>query len=378
MAAEQPQDDPAHESHDDHFRAPQQGTTGEERRERFQAREIAQVLSHYDLGVISRIQEYRRGSRRSPKLKLQSERGDFLLKRKQSGYSHERAIASHALQARAEEAGVPVAGFVQTRKGGTLLAFGERLYELQNWVTGVRYERDPAQAYEAGVALARMHGGLAGVAQWAELPTGGFSDTDFVHRSLLLADAAARERVSGAAERSELSALVSGLSRHLELAEQKLVEKGLPLQEMVVCHGDFHPGNTLWLGVSLSAVIDFDSVRNESVAAEVANALLQFSLKHRVGDDPDAWQIGLDPDRLQALGKGYMSEMSSSGASSGAELALLAPWLMIPAVISEAAAPIARDGDFAGIPAVPFLRATARLVDWIAERTRAISTSFSP
>ena len=51
---------------------------------------------------------------------------------------------------------------------------------------------------------------------------------------------------------------------------------------------------------------------------------------------------------------------------------------MISAVISEAAAPIARDGDFAGIPAVPFLRATSRLVDWIAERTRAISTSFSP
>jgi hypothetical protein len=95
---------------------------------------------------------------------------------------------------------------------------------------------------------------------------------------------------------------------HITRAEKKLAEKGLAAQRPAVCHGDFHPGNTLWSGVRLVAVIDFDSARHESVAAEVANAMLQFSLKHRVGENPDAWQIGLDTDRLRAFCAGYCSE----------------------------------------------------------------------
>jgi hypothetical protein len=140
-----------------------------------------------------------------------------------------------------------------------------------------------------------------------------------------------------------------------------------------VCHGDVHPGNTLWFGVTLGAVIDFDSARYESLAAEVANAMLQFSLKHRVGENPDAWQIGLDIDRLHAFSAGYRSVPATV---PHAQLAPLLPWLMMSAVVAEAAGPIARDGDFAGIPAVPFLRATSRCVDWISDRTRAISSTL--
>ena len=85
----------------DHFHAPRGDDTaahgipaqeaGASVRERFQAREIAQVLSHYDLGVISEIREYRRGSRRAAKLKVSTERGDFLLKRRALGVSLERS-----------------------------------------------------------------------------------------------------------------------------------------------------------------------------------------------------------------------------------------------------------------------------------------------
>ena len=112
----------------DHYHAPQPEAAAEAHREKFHALEIAQVLSHYDIGVIAQIREYRRGSRRSPKLKLQSERGEFLLKRKQSDQSLERAEASHAVQARAAAGGVPVAPLVELRRGGTLLSLGERRY----------------------------------------------------------------------------------------------------------------------------------------------------------------------------------------------------------------------------------------------------------
>ena len=49
---------------------------------------------------------------------------------------------------------------------------------------------------------------------------------------------------------------------------------------------------------------------------------------------------------------------------------------MLSAIVAEAFSPIARDGDFAGIPAEPFLHATVRMMDWIAERTRAISSTL--
>ena len=86
---------PSDESND-HFRAPAPENAVEAQREKFQAREIAQVLSHYDVGVISQIREYRRGSRRAPKLKLETEHGEFLLKRKNAGHSHARAEAGQA------------------------------------------------------------------------------------------------------------------------------------------------------------------------------------------------------------------------------------------------------------------------------------------
>ena len=157
----QPSDRSSHGSNDDHFHRPPSVDAVDAQREKFQSREIATVLSHYDLGVITNIREYRRGSRRSPKLKLETERGEYLLKRKHSGHTVARAQAGHALQGRASAAGVPVAELVPLRSGGTLLALGDRLYEVYEWVQGGRYERDPAQAFEAGVALARLHRAFA-------------------------------------------------------------------------------------------------------------------------------------------------------------------------------------------------------------------------
>jgi Ser/Thr protein kinase RdoA (MazF antagonist) len=361
---------PSDESHDQ-FHAPEPAPAGLER-EKFASREIAQVLSHYDLGVIREIREYRRGSRRSPKLRLETERGQFLLKRKVRGYSADHARTVHELQRLAAQARVPVAPIVPLRGGGTLLEFGGHLYELFTWVDGRRYERDPAQAREAGVALARLHRAFDAVGSPGRLPAGGFSDIDAVRRSLRLAEAAAL-RSSDSTAHAELQALVASLDHQEARVGKKLAEKGLGGQLSCPCHGDFHPGNTLWSGVSLAAVIDFDSARHESVAAEVANAALQFSIKHRVGNDPDAWQVGLDPDRLRAFIEGYASQPEVAVRE---DIAQLLPWLMISAVIAEAAVPIARDGTFAEIPALPFLRTTSRLVDWIAQRTRAIAGLF--
>ena len=41
--------------------------------------ELAMVLSHYDIGPIRRIENYPRGSRRAPKARVSTSRGEFLL-----------------------------------------------------------------------------------------------------------------------------------------------------------------------------------------------------------------------------------------------------------------------------------------------------------
>jgi Ser/Thr protein kinase RdoA (MazF antagonist) len=344
-------------------------------RERFQSREIAQVLSHYDLGVIREIREYRRGSRRAAKLKISADGGDFLLKRRALGRSlerdRERAAAGHAVQHRAAAGGVPVAGLVPLRSGGTLLQFGERLYELHGWVEGERYDRHAEQSRSAGVGLARMHAAFARLELLEELPQGGFTDIDGVRHALELGTQRAFERTP-ADGRAQLAASIDAIRAHVDRVEAKLAVKGLPLQPSAICHGDFHPGNTLWSGDQLVAVIDFDSVRYEAIAAEVANAMLQFSVRHRKGEDPLRWPIGLVSENLRGFAAGYARD----SAAPTRVMAPFIPWLMLSAIVAEAMSPIARDGDFAGIPAEPFLQATVRMMDWISERTRAISATL--
>src|SRR5262245_16530355 len=81
------------------------------RRERFEAHELAIVLSHYDLGVIDQVRGYPRGSRKSPKLFIRSRDGEFLLKRRAPGQDDPYRVAfDHALQLRLAEQGYPVAG----------------------------------------------------------------------------------------------------------------------------------------------------------------------------------------------------------------------------------------------------------------------------
>src|SRR6267154_157338 len=68
-------------------------------REKFGAEELAIVLSHYDIGVVEDIKEFPRGSRKAPKLLVNTEQGKFLLKRRARGKDEAFKVAfSHALQ----------------------------------------------------------------------------------------------------------------------------------------------------------------------------------------------------------------------------------------------------------------------------------------
>ena len=84
--------------------------------DRFHSKEIAKVLSHFDLGVIATIREYHRGSRRAPKLRIRSDRGEFLLKRRSTERdSAERVRFCQSIQKHVASCGVSTAELIPTR-----------------------------------------------------------------------------------------------------------------------------------------------------------------------------------------------------------------------------------------------------------------------
>src|SRR5262245_6276900 len=134
------------------------------------------VLSHYDLGIIEHLRAFPRGSRKSPKVRIKSRRGEFLLKRRAPGHDDPYRVAfAHDLQLRLAQRGYPVPGLIGTRdENNSMLQLNGRTYELFNYVHGTRYDGSPQAAVEVGAALGRMHAFLDGYRSVYEPPTGSY------------------------------------------------------------------------------------------------------------------------------------------------------------------------------------------------------------
>src|SRR6202008_2506160 len=74
---------------------------------------------------------------------------------------------------------------------------------------------------------------------------------------------------------AEVCAELRDFNAHATNKADRLGLRDWPRQ---IVHGDWHPGNTLYRGQRLVAVIDFDGVRPEARALDVANGALQFSI----------------------------------------------------------------------------------------------------
>lgn len=317
-------------------------------RSTFSLGELAGVCSHYDIGEIRRVLEYRKGSRRSPKVLLDTPAGFYLLKRRARGRDDPYRVAfCHDLQLYLTAAGFPAPRLIGTRTGNnSMVQLNERVYELFDYVEGEPFDRTPTPCEDAGALLARLHALARDYQPRWPAPVWTYHDDDGVRARL--DQIAAR---TGSADAAELRRLYD------QAARAAAPPKGRRRPPVQLLHGDWHPGNMIFRAGRVVAVVDFDSARTGPVAADVATGALQFSLT-RVGLDADAWPDALDAERFAAFLRGY----GSTGAA--VDTAPL-PGLMTESLIAEIAAPVALTGGFGGHDAAPFMRMAVRKAHWL-------------
>lgn len=330
--------------------------------------ELARVLSHYDTGVVRSITPIRRGVGSAVKWAVMCERGPRILRRFPLGVDEPGLALIKWVQNEARAAGFPVPPVVPPRAGTDMIRLDGRLYEMAQFVPSSGFDASPAGASAAGGLLRKLHDWLA--TQKPSIPIAAPSSARGFHRALRVQTelVTAREKLgrdSGPTLR-ELGALYS-------LAAERAAAAGADAWPTQLVHGDWHPGNLLFDGHRVVALIDFDSIRLGSRGMDLAYGTLQFSIT-RSESPPASWPAGADEARLAAFVHGY--EAGGPGPVSRGELDALV-WLMIEALIAEVIGPVAASGDFGGLDGLGVVRMVHAKAVWLRDRQAELMRHFS-
>lgn len=337
-------------------------------RQQFAADELAIVLSHFELGVIEKIKEFPRGSRKAPKLLVKAERGPFLLKRRALGKDEPEKIAfCHGIQLHLASRQFPLPHLIGTRnENNSMLRLGEYTYELFEYIQGTPYNQSLEATQDAGKILALMHKLLK---DYQYDPSSVVASSYHAAKSVYNAcrtipTTLARKNPNQSGEQARHNAkLVQELQAYYDDAVQRVEAAGMLDWPKQIVHSDWHPGNMLFRGQRVVAVIDYDTARVHQRIIDIANGALQFSILGG-GEDPLTWPEGIDLARFKRFLMGY--DAVPDVVLTRAELKVT-PWLMIQALIAEAVIPVARTGMFARMEGAVFLEMVRRKCVWMIE-----------
>jgi len=341
----------------------------------FSSEELVKVLSHYEIGVVHRVAPLSGGDRRAPKVVVTADRGMFVLKRRPRGRDDLSRVAfAHAVHKRLTERAFPVPDLVPTTDdGGTALSIENHIYEFFRYVEGERCDGSAEETREAGRQLALFHKDLAqmsppssptgGVAGWAT--EGCFHDSQMVRRHLKLISSG---RHTGSIRKAR--AVVESLLIRYDRCSARVNRFAFAAWKRQVIHGDWHPGNLLFAGGRMVAVVDFDSIRIAPPPTDLANGMLQFSI---VADRPDPadWPDHFDESRLLEFLNGYrqvtrLSQRKLYGLID----------LMVETMIAEAVLPVAATGSFGHLSGLPFLDMIVRKTKWLRHHRKDLTQKF--
>lgn len=331
-------------------------------RDHFAADELAIVLSHYDLGTIEAIQEFPKGSRKAPKLILRAEKGFFLLKRRARGKDDPFKVAfCHQLQSYLASKQFPLPHLIGTKKdNNSMLQWKGGIYEVFEYIKGTSYDNSLEATADSGKTLALFHKLLASYQPEYEPAQGSYHAARSVAASMEAIPTTLSKVEPRSIDASDrVAQVVKFLHASYNAAAMKVNEMGLSDWPMQIVHSDWHPGNMLFRGPRVVAVIDYDAARIQQRIIDAANGALQFSIIGG-GDDPAQWPDYIDESRFKRFLRAY----DSVNVLSRAELRTV-PWLMLEALIAESVIPVAATGSFARMEGIGFLLMVERKVKWM-------------
>ena len=334
----------------------------------FSSEELAQVISHYDIGVIHQAKPLSAGNRRAPKMVITSERGKFLLKRRPKGKDDLYHVAfAHAIQARLSETEFPLAPLVTTcDEKNTILYLNNHIYELFEFVTGSRYDGSAEATADTGRQLASFHRDLTDFAQEWKPPGGSFHDSSIVRTHLRTTGT--KKTVQPDKKLRRTAEILMSLYNDSSIHVSKLGFDSWPEQ---IVHGDWHPGNMLFANHRMIALLDFDSVKIASPVTDLANGMLQFSI---VGNRPNPvdWPNYLDQTKLVQFLNGYRKVIALDENQLNSLLDL-----MIETMIAEAILPVAATGFFGNLSGIDFLKMIQRKAQWLIDNRDVLNQAIS-
>ncbi len=334
----------------------------------FLPREVEAVLDAYDLGNVSAVKKFRAGSPYSPKAIIETDRGEFLLKRRAPGRDEPLKVAfAHELQVYLRDRQFPLPHLQGTRAGNnTILQLHGAVYEVFEYLPAAPYDRSPTAAHDAGRVLALYHKLLERYKAAFQPPSGCIHDNADVQRILESRLKVIKQGGDDGIPVSyldELRATFGALRVAYNEACQQANRLGLPGWPPQITHSDWHPSNVLFIDQLVVGVIDFDSARIQVRAVDVANAAVQFCTFFEKGTDPALWPAEINVPLFQAFIAGY----DSVNILSSAELESV-PHLMIEAIITEPVLAAQRARNISELdPYIPWLEMARRKSSWIQD-----------
>jgi Ser/Thr protein kinase RdoA (MazF antagonist) len=247
----------------------------------------------------------------------------------------------------------------------TILTIENHIYELFKYVTGSRYDVSPEATFEAGRTLALLHKALRDFSPEYEALMDNFHDSGTVRQHLSMIR---RDHRAGPVRLME--AVSKSLVLRYDKSSDRVNRLGFKTWKRQVVHGDWHPGNLLFVDRKIVGVVDFDSIRIAPPVTDLANGMLQFSI---IGDhpDPNLWPDHFDQRRLMSFLDGYRDV----AAVSKRQLNVLVD-LMIETMIAEAVLPVAATGFFGHLSGLDFLRMILRKTKWLRHHRAGLTEAM--
>ncbi len=272
--------------------------------------DIAQVLSHYDLGNLASMIQASRGYVNETSI-VQTAEQRVVVRRNHRGLNEAAQRYRHQLIARLHEHDFPTPRLIPTHEGDTLLIENGRSFEVMPFIRGDDYNTQrPQQQYYVGVMLAQYHL----IVKHMPPPPDAARHRYSPHSMMGLTEMLIKQDMMG-----DLTDMLSWYDLRAAKLRSRLSDSAYDALPHVVIHGDIHRDNVLFSGDKVAALLDFDQVAWDTPVADLADALVAFASV----DKPKTLGWGvfpgpLDAERFDRVMAGYMSVAPLSAAEINA------------------------------------------------------------